>query len=193
MCSIHGFSPDALSRLRPHPPTLAPERNSHTAARLLGRPLALAPEPGGPQVVGETSGPAEALGDPSRSGWAEAPREAPNLTLVAPDPVRAEASVGGARCGASSRSARRSSPAGRVRRSLPPSRCGASAARPRLSSPGPGEHSASGARLGAGPYAALRPMPRRRGCAPGARPWSSRGRPPSGSSPLCPSPPFMAA
>jgi len=29
---------------------------------LLFRPMALAPEPGGPQVVGEASGPAEAFG-----------------------------------------------------------------------------------------------------------------------------------
>src|SRR6266511_2574081 len=29
---------------------------------LLSRPIALAPEPGGPQVIGETSGPAEAFG-----------------------------------------------------------------------------------------------------------------------------------
>ena len=31
-------------------------------AELLRRPVALAPEPGGPQVIGEASGPAEAFG-----------------------------------------------------------------------------------------------------------------------------------
>ena len=58
---------------------------------LLGRPLALAPEPGGPQVVGETSGPAEALGIRAGMRLAEALSRAPDLILVAPDPVRAEA------------------------------------------------------------------------------------------------------
>ena len=39
---------------------------------LLFKPLALAPEPGGPQVVGEASGPAEAFG--IRAGMASARR-----------------------------------------------------------------------------------------------------------------------
>ena len=58
---------------------------------LLGRPLALAPEPGGPQVIGEVSGPAEAFGVRAGMRLAEALGRCPSLTLLAADPVRAEA------------------------------------------------------------------------------------------------------
>jgi protein ImuB len=58
---------------------------------LLGRPVALAPEPGGPQVVGEASGAAEAFGVRAGMRLGEALSRCPALTLVAPDPVRAEA------------------------------------------------------------------------------------------------------
>ena len=58
---------------------------------LLGRPLALAPEPGGPQVIGEVSGPAEAFGIRAGMRLAEALGRCPSLTLLAADPVRAEA------------------------------------------------------------------------------------------------------
>ena len=58
---------------------------------LLTRPLALAPEPGGPQVVGETSGPAEAFGVRAGMRLGEALARCPELALVAPDPERAEA------------------------------------------------------------------------------------------------------
>jgi protein ImuB len=58
---------------------------------LLGRPVALAPEPGGPQVVGETSGAAEAFGVRAGMRLAEALSRCPALELVAADPVRAEA------------------------------------------------------------------------------------------------------
>ena len=58
---------------------------------LLGRPLALAPEPGGPQVIGEASGPAEAFGVRAGMRLAEALGRCPSLTLLAADPVRAEA------------------------------------------------------------------------------------------------------
>jgi protein ImuB len=58
---------------------------------LLTRPLALAPEPGGPQVVGETSGPAEAFGVRAGMRLGEALARCPDLTLVPPDPERAEA------------------------------------------------------------------------------------------------------
>lgn len=57
----------------------------------LGRPVALAPEPGGPQVVGEASGAAEAFGVRAGMRLAEALARCPALELVAPDPVRAEA------------------------------------------------------------------------------------------------------
>jgi nucleotidyltransferase/DNA polymerase involved in DNA repair len=63
---------------------------------LLSRPLALAPEPGGPQVVGETSGPAEAFGVRAGMRLAEALARCPELGLVAPDPERAESAWEGA-------------------------------------------------------------------------------------------------
>jgi protein ImuB len=58
---------------------------------LLTRPLALAPEPGGPQVIGETSGPAEAFGVRAGMRLGEALARCPELGLVPPDPERAEA------------------------------------------------------------------------------------------------------
>jgi protein ImuB len=58
---------------------------------LLTRPLALAPEPGGPQVIGETSGPAEAFGVRAGMRLGEALARCPKLALVPPDPERAEA------------------------------------------------------------------------------------------------------
>jgi protein ImuB len=57
---------------------------------MVGRPMALAPEPGGPQVVGEVSGAAETFGVRSGMRLAEALGRCPALVLVAPDPVRAE-------------------------------------------------------------------------------------------------------
>ena len=58
---------------------------------LLTGPLALAPEPGGPQVVGETSGPAEAFGVHAGMRLGEALARCPDLSLVAPDPERTDA------------------------------------------------------------------------------------------------------
>ncbi len=58
---------------------------------LLERPLALAPEPGGPQVIGEASGPAEAFGVRAGMRLGEALARCPQLALVPPDPERAEA------------------------------------------------------------------------------------------------------
>ena len=58
---------------------------------LLLRPLALAPEPGGPQVVGEASGPAEAYGVHAGMRLGEALARCPDLALVPPDPERSEA------------------------------------------------------------------------------------------------------
>src|SRR5215211_150859 len=58
---------------------------------LLFRPMALAPEPGGPQVVGEASGSAEAFGVHAGMRLGEALARCPDLTLVGPDPERAEA------------------------------------------------------------------------------------------------------
>jgi len=57
---------------------------------LLSRPVALAPEPGGPQVVGEASGPAEAFGITAGMRLAEALGRCPALALIPPDPARAE-------------------------------------------------------------------------------------------------------
>ena len=58
---------------------------------LLGKPVALGPEPGGPQVLGEASGAAEAFGVRAGMRLAEALSRCPALVLVTPDPVRAEA------------------------------------------------------------------------------------------------------
>jgi nucleotidyltransferase/DNA polymerase involved in DNA repair len=58
---------------------------------LLSRPLALAPEPGGPQAIGETSGLAEAFGVRAGMRLGEALARCPELALVPPDPERAEA------------------------------------------------------------------------------------------------------
>ncbi|MFL5871304.1 MAG: hypothetical protein ACJ75R_09495 [Solirubrobacterales bacterium] len=57
---------------------------------MVGRPVALAPEPGGPQVVAEVSGAAETFGVRAGMRLAEALGRCPALVLVAPDPVRAE-------------------------------------------------------------------------------------------------------
>jgi protein ImuB len=71
-------------------------RHSLTSAlgnrrEMIGRPLALSPEPGGPQVIGEVSGAAETFGVRAGMRLAEALGRCPALVLVAPDPVRAEA------------------------------------------------------------------------------------------------------
>jgi protein ImuB len=57
-------------------------------AEMLGRPVALAPEPGGPQVVGEVSGAAEAFGIHAGMRLGEALARCPGLGLVAPDSER---------------------------------------------------------------------------------------------------------
>ena len=58
---------------------------------LLRRPVALAPEPGGPQVVGDASGPAQAYGISTGMGLSEALSRCPALVLVPPDSDRADA------------------------------------------------------------------------------------------------------
>jgi len=58
---------------------------------LLGEPVALAPEPGGPQVIGEASGAAEAFGVRTGMRLGEALSRCPALALVPADPLRAEA------------------------------------------------------------------------------------------------------
>ncbi|MDQ3572694.1 MAG: hypothetical protein M3383_07535 [Actinomycetota bacterium] len=57
---------------------------------LLNGPVALAPVPGGPQVVGAASGAAGAFGVMPGMRLAEALGRCPELALVAPDPQRAE-------------------------------------------------------------------------------------------------------
>lgn len=56
---------------------------------LLRRPAALAPEPGGVQMVGEATGAAEAHGVRAGTGIGEALARCPELVLVPPDPERA--------------------------------------------------------------------------------------------------------
>jgi len=58
-------------------------------AEILGRPVALAPPPGGPQVVGQVSGAAEAFGIHDGMRLGEALARCPGLGLVPPDPARA--------------------------------------------------------------------------------------------------------
>ncbi len=58
-------------------------------AGMLGKPVALAPEPGGPQVVGQASGAAEAFGIHEGMRLGEALARCPGLGLVAPDSERA--------------------------------------------------------------------------------------------------------
>ena len=53
---------------------------------LLGDPVALGPEPGGPQLVGEVSPAAEAFGVTPRMRVGEALSRCPELVLVPPDP-----------------------------------------------------------------------------------------------------------
>src|SRR4051794_35626710 len=53
---------------------------------LVGEPVALAPEPGGRQVVGEASGAAEALGVTAGMRVGEALAHCPELRLIPPDP-----------------------------------------------------------------------------------------------------------
>ena len=57
------------------------------AQALVGRPLAIAPLPGGEQRVGEVSGAAEALGVRRGMALGEALARSPGLTLVPADPV----------------------------------------------------------------------------------------------------------
>ncbi len=57
---------------------------------LMGKALALAPEPGGPQVIGQTSGAAEAFGVRAGMALGEALSRCPQLTLAEPDPEQAE-------------------------------------------------------------------------------------------------------
>lgn len=61
-------------------------------AEMLGRPVALAPEPGGPQVVGQVSGAAEAFGIHAGMRLGEALARCPGLGLVPPDSERAASS-----------------------------------------------------------------------------------------------------
>jgi protein ImuB len=56
---------------------------------ILTQPVALAPEPGGEQAIGETSGAAEAFGIRAGMPLSEALSRCPGLILVPPDPGRA--------------------------------------------------------------------------------------------------------
>jgi nucleotidyltransferase/DNA polymerase involved in DNA repair len=58
--------------------------------RALSRPVALAPEPGAVQLVGEVSRPSEAMGVRTGMRVGEALSRCPELALVAADPERAE-------------------------------------------------------------------------------------------------------
>lgn len=72
------------------------EGDAKTRRRMLSRPLALAPEPGAAQLIGEVSGPAASLGVRPGMRLGEALGRCPELALVAPDPERAEGAWGSA-------------------------------------------------------------------------------------------------
>ena len=59
---------------------------------ILQRPAALAPEPGGAQLIGEVSAPAERFGLRPGMRLGEALSRCPELALIPPDPERAERS-----------------------------------------------------------------------------------------------------
>jgi protein ImuB len=63
---------------------------------VLGRPAALAPEPGAAQLIGEVSEPAEKFGLRAGMRMGEALSRCPELTLIPSDPERAESSWEGA-------------------------------------------------------------------------------------------------
>ena len=56
----------------------------------MARPVAIAPEPGGVQVIGDASGAAEAFGVVAGMRLGEALGRCPTLALVPADPQRAE-------------------------------------------------------------------------------------------------------
>jgi protein ImuB len=58
---------------------------------LIGKAVALAPEPGGAQVIGEASGAAEAFGVRAGMRLGEALARCPALVLLAPEPAQADA------------------------------------------------------------------------------------------------------
>jgi protein ImuB len=59
---------------------------------IMGRPAALAPEPGAAQLIGEVSEPAESFGLRPGMRMGEALSRCPELALIPPDPERAERS-----------------------------------------------------------------------------------------------------
>ena len=146
-------------------------------AALAQGPMALAPEPGREQQVGEVSSAAEALGVHRGMRLGEALARAPLLALVPPDPVgvadaweKVLAAAGGGRRGGRER-ARRAPPASRR------AACGAcTAARSTAPSTRPARALRVPARIGAGPLALLRAGGRRRARARAA-PEVVRGAP----------------
>jgi protein ImuB len=66
------------------------EGDGETRRRMLSRPVAVAPEPGAAQLIGEVSGPAEAFGVRPGMRVGEALGRCPELALVVADPERAE-------------------------------------------------------------------------------------------------------
>jgi nucleotidyltransferase/DNA polymerase involved in DNA repair len=67
-----------------------PSSTGDAASPLLGRAAALAPEPGAAQLIGEVSAAAESFGLRAGMRLGEALSRCPELTLVPPDPERAE-------------------------------------------------------------------------------------------------------
>jgi protein ImuB len=63
---------------------------SVSEAGILARPVALAPEPGAAQLIGEVSKPAESFGLRPGMRMGEALSRCPELALIPPDPERAE-------------------------------------------------------------------------------------------------------
>src|SRR6478736_10266273 len=69
-----------------------PSSDDGDPSPLLGRPAALAPEPGTAQLIGEVTAPAERFGLRAGMRMGEALSRCPELALIPPDAERAERS-----------------------------------------------------------------------------------------------------
>ncbi len=138
---------------------------------MLTEPVALAPEPGGEQAVGEASGAAEAFGIRRRDAALGGARPLPAADPRRPPTRAAPSAAGSARCSGSRGSAPRSSPPGPARRSSPSTACAALGARARRrSSPGRARRSARRPGSAAGRPASAPTRSRRRPRRAGGRP-----------------------
>ena len=123
---------------------------------LLARPVALAPEPGGPQVVGEVSGAAEAFGITRGDAAGRGARPLPRAGADPARPGARRGGLGGAAGAESRRSGRRSSHGVPASCSSGSTACAGCWGRPERALERARRVVGRGARLGAGPDPALR-------------------------------------